>query len=308
VGVIGLGRRWRRRFRPALRALRGQFSLAAVCDQAAARARQAGRRLRCAAAAGPTELLERPDVDVLLLADPQWYGLWPLEAACRVGKPVFCGFPAAHDEAHAERVGRAVREANLPVMVAHGPPFPQTLTRLRDLLANELGTPRLLLGTVMAPAGGGAGGAACSLCPGFTSLLGWCAFLLEGEPRRVLAAGPEGGLATTVLLDYGHGRAAQLTRVRVPAGRQAWRVQVVADRGTGTAEPGQVRWRGPDGEHSHALGRRRPAAEVMMEAFRRALAEGRPPQPGLDEAQRLLGWLRLAARSRAEAGWVSLSP
>jgi predicted dehydrogenase len=190
VGVLGLGRRWRRHYRPALRALRGCFEVVAVCDQVAARAGLTARRLHCAAAVGPTELLERPDVDALLLPDPQWYGLWPLEPACRLNKPVYCGFPPAHDEAHADRLRQAVEDCGLPVMVALAAPFSPALTRLRELLAAQLGAPRLLLGTLTAR-GASRPAEESALPPGLIPMLGWCALLLDGEPRRVLAAGTQ---------------------------------------------------------------------------------------------------------------------
>src|SRR5437868_4711800 len=89
VGVIGLRPLWRRRYRPALRALPDRFQVVAVCDPLAGRAERAAKRLGCAAA-GPTELLERPDIDALLLVDAPWYGLWPVQLACRLGKPALC--------------------------------------------------------------------------------------------------------------------------------------------------------------------------------------------------------------------------
>ena len=65
VGVIGLGRRWRR-YRHALEALRKRVAVRAVCYQVARRAEDEARRLGCAAAAGPADLLERDDVDAAL--------------------------------------------------------------------------------------------------------------------------------------------------------------------------------------------------------------------------------------------------
>src|SRR5271166_5500917 len=89
VGVIGLGRRWRR-YRRLLARLRDHVEVRAVCDQIAHRAEIEARQFDCAAAAGPVELLERPDVQAVLLLDAQWYGLWPLEHACRINKPILC--------------------------------------------------------------------------------------------------------------------------------------------------------------------------------------------------------------------------
>src|SRR5713101_7354841 len=102
VGVIGLGRRWRRRYRPALDPLRELFEVRALCDQIHHKAICEAKRAGCDAAQGPTDLLERSDVEACLLLDPQWYGLWPLELACRLGKPVFCATPLEYDNDHAD--------------------------------------------------------------------------------------------------------------------------------------------------------------------------------------------------------------
>src|SRR5262249_47924567 len=101
VGVIGLGRRWQKRYRPALAALGGWVKVSSVCDQVQERALREAKRVSCQAAAGPAQLLEREDVDAVLLPDEQWFGLWPLELACRRNKPVFCGCSLERDEEHA---------------------------------------------------------------------------------------------------------------------------------------------------------------------------------------------------------------
>src|SRR5689334_12805513 len=90
VGIIGLGRHWRRRYAPALRALADLFEVAAVCDQIAQQAAAEGTRLGCPAAAGPSDLIERDDVEAVLLLDLGWPRLWPVERAAAAGKPVFC--------------------------------------------------------------------------------------------------------------------------------------------------------------------------------------------------------------------------
>ena len=120
VGIIGLGRRWRR-YRPALAGLRHRLVVRAVCDQRPDRAVRAARELGCAAAAGPTDLLDRDDVKAVLLLDPQWFGLWPVGRAARLGKPVFCAVPLSSDDAHADETTRQMQTAALPAMAATGP-------------------------------------------------------------------------------------------------------------------------------------------------------------------------------------------
>src|SRR5437016_1224742 len=115
IGVIGLGRRWQTRYRPALLALRDRYALRSVTDPCLMRAAVAAREFGCPAASGVLALLDA-DVDAVLLLGRPWYRLWPLEQACRLGRPVYLGTSLAADDARADDVVRQVRVANLPVM------------------------------------------------------------------------------------------------------------------------------------------------------------------------------------------------
>src|SRR5260370_23212768 len=117
VGIIGLGRRWRKRYKPALRSLRARFRVQVVCDHVQERAVREAKQLACDVAAGPTQLLEREDVDAVLLFDAQWFRLWPLEGACRTGKPVFCACSLESDDAHADALRRQVQQSRLPIVM-----------------------------------------------------------------------------------------------------------------------------------------------------------------------------------------------
>src|SRR4051812_48881855 len=91
VGVVGLGRQWRQQYRPALLALAPLFEIRALYDQTHRRAVGEARRLNAEAVGGVTALLEHPGVEAVLLPDRQWFGLWPVEAACRGGQAVLWG-------------------------------------------------------------------------------------------------------------------------------------------------------------------------------------------------------------------------
>jgi predicted dehydrogenase len=295
VGVLGLGKRWQQRYRPVLRALRRRFELAAVCDPVMARAAHEARQLGCGLAAGPTELLERPDVDALLLLERSWYGLWPVEVACRLGKPVLCAVPPTGDGGHAERLRERIEQTGLPVMVALPAPFDPALLRLRELLREQLGKPRLLLGSRIVPQSNRPKeGGTQALAAGWLHLLSWCDGLLEGAPQRLLKMVSTEGVLASLLLDYGAGRAAQLSWVRAPVGRWSWRIQVCGEHGWAVAGPGRICWHSPAGRFRQSLARPGPAARVLLRAFAKALASGQPPRPSFADAHRLLHWLRLA--------------
>jgi len=307
VAVLGLGARWRKLYGPALHSLHDRFRVRAVCDPVQEWADQEARRLGCVAAAGPTELLQTEDVDALLLLDAPWYRLWPLELACRLGKPVFCALPLELDEAHADALRAQVREDGLVVMMALTPALAPAAGRLRRLLDEQLGPPRSLLcdwaqpGPVQRPAApllGTAGGA----------VLDCCLSVFGTAPSGVLATeAPAAGLAS-VLLEFPDGRAAQIVRRRVPGRRGSLRLQVVAEKGQGTAAlPARVSWTDDTGRHRHVLPPPGPAGRLLLERFYRAVAAGGPAEPGLEQAFRTLACLRAIARSRAEGRRVAVA-
>jgi predicted dehydrogenase len=315
VGVIGLGKRWQRRYRPALRQLQDRFEVRALCDDVYQRAINEAYRLGCDAVAGPTQLLESTDIDAVLLLDPAWYGLWPLEAACRAGKPVFCCPTPDLDEAHADALVRRVQESGLTVMMELALRQAPATQRLRELLATRLGAVRAVVGEVVQPARdmeaadpeGVPVSVRALLGASGLSLLDWCADLLAAEPASVLAAGMPGTGPFSLFLEFADGRCVQLTCWRGPRMRRAVRLRVVAERGSATVElPRRVQWSDADGWQVHVVRRQQPLGEVLLERFHQTVTEGLRAQPSLADAHRVLGWLRAAVCSREEGRCVPL--
>jgi predicted dehydrogenase len=300
VGVIGLGRRWRKRYRPALRALHDRFRVHALYDQVQQRALLEAQRLHCDAAAGLTELFERDDLDAVMLIDAQWFGLWPLELACRVGKPVFCCTGLDRDDVHADAIYQQVQASQLPVMVEMAPRQAPATARVRELLHTELGAARLVVCESVRPAREPRR-QLLGQKPGFASvgipLVDWCVSLLGAEPLRAQADGVDTLGFARLLLEFPEGRTAQLTRWTAPHTRRSLRLRLVAERGSASiVPPGRVEWSGACGRHTHTLRCRQPLGPALLEQFHRAVTERQPPQPSLGDAYRALRWLRAASR------------
>jgi predicted dehydrogenase len=299
VGVIGLGPRWRQHYRSACEALPGLVRVVAVCDPVAHRAALQARRLDCLAAAGPTDLLESDDIEAVLLLGPTWYRLWPIEVACRLGKPVFCCGGLDHDPAYADRLYKMVRDRQLPVMLAMNPRAAPAFGRLHELLGANLGPARVILCEAIEPENRG--------CADPVALLDCCAALVGGEPVAVLAGSGNDGALASLGVEFEGGRAVQLCRCRVPGGRAGLRLRVIAEGGTATAQfPNRLYWTDSAGSHSHVLPMSRPPAQVFLERFYHLVRSAQPPTPSWDEAYRLCTWLRAAARSRAEGRRILL--
>ena len=146
VGVVGLGRLWETRHKPSLTRLEDRFRVTAVYDQVCRRAEIEAAQLGCAACEGLSALVERPDVNVIYLLSRQWFGLHPIALACAAGKPVYCALPLADDLAELEDLVGTVEASGIVFMPEFARRcYPATL-RLKELLATELGPPRLVLG------------------------------------------------------------------------------------------------------------------------------------------------------------------
>ncbi|MGE3820626.1 MAG: Gfo/Idh/MocA family protein, partial [Isosphaeraceae bacterium] len=193
VGVVGLGRLWETRHKPALMRLRDRFRVTAVYDQVARRAEIEAAHFSCAAEDGLTALIHRDDVDVVYLMTPQWFGTHAIPLACAAGKPIYCALPLAGELADLEALAKRIEGAGIPFMPEFARRFYPATLRLRELLATVLGAPRLIVGhtrlygfdrygtpgptTQMAPA-------PLLLDPG-GFLLDWCCFLFQGRPARL---------------------------------------------------------------------------------------------------------------------------
>jgi predicted dehydrogenase len=302
VGVIGLGRRWRR-YRSLLARLREHIEVRAVCDQMARRAESEARAFSCTAAAGPAELLERADVDAVLLLDAQWYGLWPLQYACRTNKPVLCTLSPLCDAAHVDALHEQIQRHALPVMMALTPLLAPATRHLRELLAHRLGQaqrvradwslePRLGVDLLAHPA--------------TPSVLAACAWLLDDVPRDIGTLEGDRSSFVTLLLRFGGERLAQVNLGAVSAGRTPPRFQVVAETGTAMVElPRQLRWRDADGQHAQRLPPR-SLEQSSLERFILGLRSGQPLWPSFADVYRALTWARAAERGRNERAYIAL--
>jgi predicted dehydrogenase len=298
IGVIGLGRRWRRRYGPALRDLPDCFQVRAVYDQVRHRAEQEARSLHCPAHAAVTALLDRDDIDALLLADPQWFGAWPITAAGRAPKPVYC-----HPEVltGTEGLPGSAGAGRPPVMVELLPRFAPAGVRLRELLREQIGPARMVICERVGPGGGVRPGPAPFTGAAWISLLDWCRGFVDGGPAGVLAAGLEDRRFESVFLEFPEGRAIHVIQRREPHATPRVRLHVAAEKGSATLElPRRVSWNGPGGRHVHTLPHGRPLSRIALRHFYQAVRTGQPPEPGWDEVGRSLAWLQAARQSQAE--------
>jgi predicted dehydrogenase len=301
VGIVGLGRRWRR-LQADLAELDQQVEVRAVFDPVPKRAERLARELRCRAPAGVLELLESDDVEALLLLDAGWLGLWPLRQACRLGKPAFCAFPLARDPATAQAL-----PASSNVLVALTAGLAPALVRLRRLMHEEIGPARLircerLFRGRLRPARPGEPpellrtGAILEAFAGLSQLAG-------RAPTSVWTTLSEDHTLANILLELGHQQLAQVTLAALPNGPRAARFAVEAERGRARISlPGRVHWQDGNGQHRQRFALRPSLGAQLLQRLVRGFT------PNLAEAQELLAWQQAVLLSWREQRRVTLAP
>ena len=324
VGVIGLGRLWETRHKPALARMSHRFEVTAVYDQVARRAAIEAGQLGCSACDGLSALIHRDDVDVIQILAPQWFGGHAVELACAAGKPIYCALPLAGDPDVLEALASLIESSGAVFMPELARRFYPATLRLRELLATKLGAPRLILGQSLSKGFDryGKPGPSTQLSPApllvdpGAYLIDWCRHVFQDEPiaargfsSRVNAL--EGDAADDpdfecFHLDFKAGQTAQIsfgrhrqapwgdpTRFMPPAG-----FQVFADRGAAWVEmPNHVVWADSEGVHDEILPQEPDVGEVLNDQFQRLVRGEASLAPGLKD---LLAVSRLVKKLRAE--------
>jgi predicted dehydrogenase len=327
VGVIGLGRLWEARHKPALMRLGDRFRVAAVYDQVARRAEIEANAIGCHAAAGIHALIERSDVDVIYLLSPQWFGMHALEPAVESGKPVYCALPLAAEPALIERLDGRLRDGKsffMPEFARRH--YPATI-RLRELLATRLGPPRLIVGQVRLSGFDryGQPGPSTQIAPAPLLLdpgsyvLDWTRYVFQSEPMSLQGSGnvmipgptagehdvealaiefPGGGLAQWTIARYHRGAWGEAARFLPTPG-----IQVFAERGAAWLEmPDRIVWTDSEGQHEERLSLEPTIGETLNAHFHRAIRGQQPFAPAWPDA---VTAARLVLRLN---GWTPVEP
>jgi scyllo-inositol 2-dehydrogenase (NAD+) len=142
VGVLGVGEMGKRHAEN-LRRLVPEARLVAVADASAARAREVAEKLEVEGWYGTLEaMLERKDLDAVLIATPDKFHAQAVEAAARSGKDIFCEKPLALNLAEAraalDAVSQAGRHLQVGFMRRYDPAYASAMKRIE---AGDIGVP-----------------------------------------------------------------------------------------------------------------------------------------------------------------------
>jgi myo-inositol 2-dehydrogenase / D-chiro-inositol 1-dehydrogenase len=272
------------------------------------------------------DLVDRADVDAVLIASPSSLHPDHIGLAALAGKPVFCEKPMAATAEGALDAHRAVTAAGIPFQMGFQRRFDPGYVRAKSFIsAGEIGRPEMFRGV------------SCDHIPplGYLRTSGglfWdlgihdfdaARFLMADDIVEVHAAGAvlvEPALRDIDDADYG------VVTIRFASGalgvvqnswRATWGYEIRAEVSGSLAkvvteldEKAPVRLyteRGFLGERHHLFVERfREAYRSELQAFVDALCSGAKPSPTVDDALRAIEIADAATRSRREGRWIAV--
>jgi predicted dehydrogenase len=332
VGLVGLGDVWQTRHAPALRTMCDRFEIRAICDQVAHRAEQVAAEFNADAVDGYRALALREDLDAVLLLSPQWYGALPILAACESGKAVYCAAGLDLDFEEAQLVKTRVVESGIAFMAEFPRRNSPATVRLKELIATQLGAPRLVFCHQRSAAPESTHCLPVRPPDHFSArhlveLVDWCCYVIDRQPSLVTGLMHRTGCDAPdddyqmMSLDFseganpGSGPVAQISCGRyIPAGWQeaiTYRplayLQVSCENGIAFIDlPATLVWFDEAGRHVESLDNERPVGEQMLTQFYRAVTSLVRLTSDLEDAYRALNIVREARRSHEEGRRIVL--
>ncbi len=302
----------------------------AVFDAVYQLAVNASEELGAEPVGGIQPLVEREDVDAILVLGTQWHGFYPLVASRRVEKPLYYGGPLGILGRCKQEIGDEI--ADYPEFMAELPRrwAPGTI-RLKELIATTLGRPKLLFchqrrGAEDEPVENNGGEPE----PGreLIEMIDWCCYVVGEDPRSVIgvrhgAASPTSRDSETnddfdyqaLTLDFSARQApGSETIAQISFGRyfpSSWEeaihyrpladMQIACERGVAFVDlPSKLVWFDSFGRHQESLDSERPVGEQLLIRFHQSILHGEHRFSDWLEIRRALEVLCGAAKSHAE--------
>ncbi len=146
IGLIGAGTIAWSAHLPAIARLRELVELVAIADVRETAAKRAAQHFGCESAyTDYRHLLDRADIDAVLICTPEFLHAEQAIAAAEAGKHILCEKPMAANLAEADAMLDACRRARVTLMVGHSRRFIPRYQRIHDaIVAGEVGDVRFV--------------------------------------------------------------------------------------------------------------------------------------------------------------------
>ena len=323
VGVVGVSNAWETRYRLALLSLSDRFEVRAICCDVAQRAEQISREFKAVVVDGYRSLSVREDIDAVLMLAPGWYGALPILAACDAGKAIYCAAALDLDVERLHEVKNRIEESGVAFMAELPRRHAPATLRLKELIATQLGKPKLLFCHRRQPVikRGRADEQLQDGSRDFIELVDWCRYVVGSDPTSVFGVTHRDAVSSEsdyqmMSLDFadvtspGVGPLAHISCGEyMPATwheaigfRPPAALQVACERGIAFIDlPSTLIWFDEAGRHMESLESERPVGEQMLTQFHRAVTSLVRNSSDLEDAYRAVQ-IVLSAKRSADSG------
>lgn len=144
LGIIGHGDVWKTRHAPSLRVLHDRFDVRAVFSPVAKLAENMAGEFQADAIDGYRSMVNRCDIDAVIVLQKTWLGWLPMLAACEAGKAVYWAGDLDLDVNRDEHLRQAIDDSGVAFMVEFPRRFAPATLRLKELIATRLGKPKMI--------------------------------------------------------------------------------------------------------------------------------------------------------------------
>ncbi|WP_145173876.1 Gfo/Idh/MocA family protein [Rubripirellula lacrimiformis] len=337
IGLIGQGDAWQTRHRPALRVLHDRFDVRAVFSTVAKLAENTAAEFQADVVDGYRALVNRCDIDAVIVLQKNWLGWLPVLAACEAGKAVYWAGDLDFDPLRDAEVRSAVDESGVAFMVEFPRRFAPATLRLKELIATRLGAPKLMfchrrLQATPANAmtngvgNGVAGKPDSNVDPSrreLVELIDWCRYVVGCEPTTVSSVAHQSGGQTDYrcmsLAFPAHGDAPAVT-AQVSCGsyiHSTWHeaagfrppsaMQISCQRGVAFLDlPSTLVWFDDAGRNMETLDTESPVGEKLLAQFHRSVTSLLRNMGDLNDAYQAVAIFEAAKQSEAEGRRIDL--
>ena len=326
IGLIGLGDAWQTRHRPALRMLHERFDVRAVFSPVAKLAENSASEFQADAVDGFRALVSRSDIDAVMVLKRTWLGWLPMLAAAEAGKAVYWAGDLDFNPQRDADVRAAIEQSGIAFMVEFPRRFAPATLRLKELIATQLGAPKLVFCHRRMPVTNdrlSQTDSGARLRRDLLELIDWCCYVVDRSPAHVTSSGCRlGDEAGYQSLSLGFPSRGELPPVRsqISCGnyiRPSWHeaagfrppsaMQVCCERGIAFIDlPSTLVWFDDAGRHMESLETELPVGEQLLTQFYRTVTSLVRNISELDDACRATALLAAAEQSDAEGRRVAV--
>ena len=299
IGIIGLSPDWETHYLPAIGRLSQRITVSAIYDHVTNRAVQIANSLPSATIAdGVIAVVERRNIDAVLLLNTAWHRQALISFICGRGKPAYLAGDLQADHALWEHLHATAILSGTMLMPEFRWRYTPATGRLQELIATRLGHPERLEIAIPATSGETAAGS----CDRLLDSVDWCGYISRSPLQRVQATHPLTDAPTVLEFGQAGGPAVTAEIQWSCAERTTPRFTVHCRSGRAVLDGAEhLHWQTQGTEVGENLTADRSSVEVLLDHFCRRVVGGLIPVADLGDVDRNLSAIA-AIRISGESG------